>query len=110
MKMKSAVHVIINLAFTIDDTAAAIILFIKANETLIEIVYKENELKTKFLFVVFFITMNLLCSHAAGDTGKTELEQIKKTPEYQQVREKVINTLADKIDNYVLDQIRKKNQ
>lgn len=37
-----------------------------------------------------------------------ELEQIKKTPQYQQVRTKVINALSDKIDNYVLDQIRKK--
>ncbi|CAH8545062.1 unnamed protein product [Schistosoma bovis] len=65
----------------------------------------------KFLLAVFLITINVICSQTSQgkhQIEKMELEQIKKTPQYQQVRTKVINALSDKIDNYVLDQIRKK--
>ncbi|CAH8556525.1 unnamed protein product [Schistosoma rodhaini] len=65
----------------------------------------------KFLVALFLITINVIYSQKTQDKSKNEkkeLEEIKKTPQYQQVRTKVINALSDKIDNYVLDQIRKK--
>uniref|UniRef100_A0A5K4F872 Uncharacterized protein n=1 Tax=Schistosoma mansoni TaxID=6183 RepID=A0A5K4F872_SCHMA len=65
----------------------------------------------KFLIALFLITINVIYSQKTQDKSrneKKELEEIKKTPQYQQVRTKVINALSDKIDNYVLDQIRKK--
>ncbi|CAH8495708.1 unnamed protein product [Schistosoma turkestanicum] len=63
----------------------------------------------KFWLVFFLITINVIYTQKAKSVNeKKELEQIKKTPQYQQVRTKVINALSDKIDNYVLDQIRKK--
>uniref|UniRef100_A0A5K4F6D2 Uncharacterized protein n=1 Tax=Schistosoma mansoni TaxID=6183 RepID=A0A5K4F6D2_SCHMA len=68
----------------------------------------------QYLFVIFLITLDVICSqNPLGNAGlseqdKKDLALIKKTPAYQQVKTKVLAILDEKIDKFVLDQIRKK--
>ncbi|KAK4471458.1 hypothetical protein MN116_004885 [Schistosoma mekongi] len=44
-----------------------------------------------------------------SEEDKKQLEKLKGTSEFQLAREKVLSVLSDKIDNYVLEQLRQTN-
>ncbi|CAH8558595.1 unnamed protein product [Schistosoma haematobium] len=68
-------------------------------------------LQVQYLFVIFLITLDVILSQAATGPSEDEVvekfEEIKATKEFQKAKEKVIESLSDRIDKYVLDHFRK---
>ncbi|CAH8495714.1 unnamed protein product [Schistosoma turkestanicum] len=68
----------------------------------------------QYLFVIFLIGMNVVYSQGPlgnavlSEQDKKDLIQLKKTPEFQKVKTRVMGILEEKIDKFVLDQIRQK--
>ncbi|KAK4471459.1 hypothetical protein MN116_004886 [Schistosoma mekongi] len=68
----------------------------------------------KCFLLLCLVTMNMIYSDDSEEISDIsakelkEFEKIKKTPEFQKAKEKVLNTLADRIDKYVLEQFRNK--
>ncbi|KAH8876296.1 hypothetical protein KSF78_0004913 [Schistosoma japonicum] len=58
-----------------------------------------------FFFLLFLVTMSVIYADKAADLK--ELERIKKTPEFKATKAKIMAKLEDKIDQLVLDQLRK---
>ncbi|CAH8542601.1 unnamed protein product [Schistosoma guineensis] len=70
-----------------------------------------NIMHIQYLFVIFLITLDVILSQAATGPSEDEVvekfEEIKATKEFQKAKEKVIESLSDRIDKYVLDHFRK---
>ncbi|KAH8876297.1 hypothetical protein KSF78_0004914 [Schistosoma japonicum] len=68
----------------------------------------------KCFLLLCLVTMNMIYSDDSeekphlSEKELQEFEKLKKTPEFQKAKEKVLNTLADRIDKYVLEQFRNK--
>ncbi|CAH8558580.1 unnamed protein product [Schistosoma haematobium] len=71
-------------------------------------------LQVQYLFVIFLITLDVICSQrpqanpGLSEKDKKDLALLKKTPEFQKVKAKIMALLDEKIDKFVLDQIRNK--
>ncbi|VDO78544.1 unnamed protein product [Schistosoma margrebowiei] len=65
----------------------------------------------QYLFVIFLVTLDVICSKPQQGPSEDEVvekfEEIKATKEFQKAKEKVIESLSDRIDKYVLDHFRK---
>ncbi|CAH8546027.1 unnamed protein product [Schistosoma curassoni] len=73
-----------------------------------------NIMHVQYLFVIFLITLDVICSQrpqanpGLSEEDKKDLALLKKTPEFQKVKAKIMALLDEKIDKFVLDQIRNK--
>uniref|UniRef100_A0A5K4F2U8 Uncharacterized protein n=1 Tax=Schistosoma mansoni TaxID=6183 RepID=A0A5K4F2U8_SCHMA len=64
----------------------------------------------QYLFVIFLITLDAISSqghHGPSEEELQKFEEIKATKEFQKAKEKVIDSLSDRIDKFVLEQFRK---
>nr|CAH8849354.1 unnamed protein product [Trichobilharzia regenti] len=68
-------------------------------------------MNTAVLLVCFFVIINLAVSDSTPQTSQKEAEElakIKASAEFKDAKAKVLTVLSAKIDNYVLDSLRKK--
>ncbi|TNN19408.1 hypothetical protein EWB00_008889 [Schistosoma japonicum] len=78
-------------------------------------IHRINIAMIKFLFPFLLLIVNVICSENSeessilSDEDKKQLEKLKGTSEFQLAKEKVLSVLSDKIDNYVLEQLRQTN-
>ncbi|KAH8876294.1 hypothetical protein KSF78_0004911 [Schistosoma japonicum] len=78
--------------------------YLETNEIIIKLLNLQNSLFIYCLNVVNFVESSIL-----SDEDKKQLEKLKGTSEFQLAKEKVLSVLSDKIDNYVLEQLRQTN-
>ncbi|CAH8551494.1 unnamed protein product [Heterobilharzia americana] len=59
----------------------------------------------EYLVVCFFVIMSVVCSE--NTPNDAELAKIKASPEFKDAKAKVMTVLSSKIDDYVLENLRK---